>query len=78
MELCSNADQVFVIGGSSVYEQCLDIADFMYITWVHGDFPGDTFFPEVDFSQWEEISKEDCEPDSKNKHPYTFTLYKRK
>lgn len=78
LELSSNADEVFIIGGSSVYNQCLDMADFMYITWVHGEFPGDAFFPEVDFSKWEEISKEDHEPDIKNEHPYTFCLYKRK
>jgi dihydrofolate reductase len=78
LELASNSEQVFVIGGSSVYAQCLDIADRLYITWVHGEFPGDTFFPQVDFNQWVEVSREEHQPDAKNKHPYTFCVYDRK
>ena len=78
LDLASNAEQVFVIGGSSVYSQCVDIADRMYITWVQGEFPGDTFFPQIDFSQWVEISREEHQPDTKNHHPYTFCIYDRK
>jgi len=78
LDLASNSDEVFVIGGSSVYTQCLDIADRMYITWVHGEFPADTFFPRVDFSQWVEIAKEEHQPDAKNEYPYTFCIYDRK
>jgi dihydrofolate reductase len=78
MELCSNADQVFVIGGSAVYQQCLDIADSMHITWVHGEFPADTYFPEIDFSKWNEVSREDYPADEVNKYPYTFSVYEKK
>jgi dihydrofolate reductase len=77
MELCSNADQIFVIGGSAVYRQCLDIADAMFITWVHGSFPADTYFPEIDFSVWKEVSREDCPADQTNLHPYSFTVYEK-
>ena len=77
-ELCSNAEEVFVIGGSWIYEQCLDLADRMYITWVHGEFPGDTFFPEVDYTQWVEISREYHEADEKNQHAYSFVVYDKK
>lgn len=78
LELCSNAEEVFVIGGSSVYEQCFEVADRMFITWVHGEFPGDTFFPEVDYSQWVELSREYHEADEKNQHPYSFVVYDKK
>jgi dihydrofolate reductase len=78
MELSSNADNVFVIGGSAVYQQCLDFADSMYITWVHGEFPADTYFPEIDFSKWNEVSREDCPADEANKYPYTFSVYEKK
>lgn len=77
-ELCSNAEEVFVIGGSSVYEQCLDIADRMYITWVHAKFTGDTFFPEVDYSEWTELSREYHDSDDKNPYPFSFVVYERK
>jgi dihydrofolate reductase len=50
----------------------------MYITWVHGEFSADTYFPEVDFSQWVEASREEHPADEKNPYPYTFSVYERK
>lgn len=39
-------DEVFIIGGSSIYEMFLDKADRIYVTLVHGyDGPGDAHFP---------------------------------
>ncbi|MDD4490619.1 MAG: dihydrofolate reductase [Paludibacter sp.] len=77
LELCSNADQVFVIGGAAVYKQCLDYVDSMYLTWVHGDFKADTYFPEINFSKWKEVSREDHPADEKNDYPYSFSVYER-
>jgi len=77
LELCSNAEHVFVIGGAAVYKQCMDYVDNMYLTWVHGNFKADTYFPDIDFSKWKEISREDHEADDKNKYPYSFTIYER-
>lgn len=77
LELCDNEENVFIIGGGSVYRQALDVADYMYITWVHADFAADAFFPNVDFSKWKEISREDFQPDEKNQHAYSFVTYER-
>jgi dihydrofolate reductase len=77
LELCSNAEQVFVIGGAAVYQQCMDSVDSMYLTWVHGDFKADTYFPEIDFSKWKEVSREDHPADEKNEYPYSFSVYER-
>ena len=76
--LCEHEEQVFIIGGATVYKQCLEKVDSMYITWVHSDFSGDTYFPEVDFDKWEEISREDFDADDINKYPYSFVEYRRK
>lgn len=78
LELSSNSEQVFIIGGSSVYQQGLDYADSLYITWVHGDFTADTFFPEIDFKIWEEVDRVDHEADANHPYPYSFVQYKRK
>ena len=78
IELCSKADHVFVIGGAAVYKQCLDYAETMYLTWVHGQFNADTYFPEIDFSQWNEVSREDYPADDKNPYPYSFSVYDKK
>lgn len=69
----------FIIGGASIYRQFLNHADKLYITWVHEDFEADTFFPALEISEWEILSKEDfMEPDEKNPHPYSYMIYSRK
>ena len=78
IELCENEDQVFIIGGTSVYKQTIDKADALYITWIHSKFTADTYFPEINFDEWEEVSREDFDVDEKNLYPYSFVEYKRK
>ncbi len=76
--LCEHEEKVFIMGGATVYSQCIDKVDSMYITWVHGSFTADTFFPEFNFDEWLEISREDFDADSMNPYPYTFSVYERK
>ena len=76
--LCEHEEQVFIIGGATVYRQSIHKVDYMYITWIHNQFTADTFFPEIDFNEWEEVKHEDHEADEKNAYPYTFSEYKRK
>jgi Dihydrofolate reductase len=78
IDLCKDEDEFFIIGGASIYRQTIDMADTLYITWVHKDFDADTFFPEIDANKWEEISREAHEPDEKNHYPYSFVKYERK
>ena len=78
LELSSNAEKVFVIGGSAIYKQFMDLVETLYITRVHGEFLADTFFPEIDFSNWVEVSREDHKADEKNPYPYSFLVYQRK
>lgn len=78
LELSSNAEKVFVIGGSAIYKQFMDLVETLYITRVHGEFIADTYFPEIDFSNWVEVSREDHVADEKNPYPYSFLVYQRK
>jgi dihydrofolate reductase len=78
LELSSNAEKVFIIGVSAIYKQFMEHAETMYITWVHGEFVADTFFPDIDFSLWNEVSREEHQPDEKNPHSYAFVVYERK
>lgn len=78
IEICKNDEEVFIIGGVSVFKQAIDIADRMYITWVHENFKADAFFPEINFDEWEEICREDHPADDKNPYAYTFSVYERK
>ncbi len=48
-----NGGEVFVAGGASIYEQALPLAERMYLSTIHGDFKGDTFFPAFSGAEWE-------------------------
>jgi dihydrofolate reductase len=77
---CSEADkEIFIMGGTGVYQEALAIADKMYLTHVHTTFnEADTFFPDVDYSQWEVVSTENHAVDEKHIYSYAFVEYKRK
>ena len=65
-------DEPFVIGGEKIYRMALPRADRIYLTRVHAEVEGDTFFPELDKDQWKEVSREFHEQD--DRHPYSFTV----
>ena len=78
LEKVKDQEKVFIIGGGSIYQEALNLADELYLTRVHRNFKGDTFFPEIKMSEWESVHREDCMPDEKNEFPYSFINYKRK
>jgi dihydrofolate reductase len=69
---CGLADEVFVIGGATLYEATLPLADSLYITQINQDFGGDTFFPVFDTNDWFEVEKEDVVDDAKVCFTYSF------
>lgn len=78
-ELAGAKDQeVFVIGGASIYKQSIDFADRLYITRIHATPDGDTSFPEIEESKWNVVSSEDHAKDEKNEYDYSFTIYDRR
>jgi len=78
LELARGDDEVFIAGGANVYEQTLHFADRMYLTRVHAEVEGDTFFPEFDdVTEWKLVDSEHWEADEKNQYPYSFLMYER-
>jgi len=71
-------EEVFVIGGGEVYRHLFDRADRLYVTHVHTDKEGDTFFPEIAEHDWNQLSFESHVADEKNDHDYDFINYERK
>lgn len=51
--------ETFVIGGGAIFEQTIQIADKMYISYVKGDYDGDAFFPEFNEKEWDVEKKEE-------------------
>jgi dihydrofolate reductase len=54
-------DEVFVIGGGSVYAQTIELADTLYLTLVYDDALGDVFFPEYAHLPFSEMVREEHE-----------------
>jgi len=77
LDLCKSEDEVFIVGGAEIYKQSLKLTDHIYLTIVHKSFEGDSVFPEIDKTEWKEISREDFEPDEKNNLPYSFIKFER-
>jgi dihydrofolate reductase len=72
------AKKVCILGGGEIYQQTMELADQLIVTEVHAEFDGDTFFPEIDLTQWEEISRRDYQKDLDNPYDYSFVVYQRK
>lgn len=70
-------EDIFFIGGESIYKQAIDYCDTLYITKIHKKYDADRFFPEItENAGWEKISSENHI--SKMEIPFSFEIYKRK
>jgi dihydrofolate reductase len=77
LSLKQGNDEIMICGGAFVYKQFLSIVDRLYLTYIHQDFEGDTYFPEFNLADWKETSRQDFEPDKKNKYSYSFEVLDR-
>ncbi len=73
----AETEEVFVIGGGSVYKQALDFANRLYITRVHAKPFGDTFFPPIELNKWELKSSQPAIKQPNDECDYTFEIYER-
>ena len=75
---CETDENVFIIGGGSIYRQFMPLADRLYITHVHKKTPADIYFPVIDLKIWKIIEKEDFINTDNGRIPYTYVVYERK
>ncbi|MBN1182691.1 MAG: dihydrofolate reductase [Bacteroidales bacterium] len=78
MKKCNPKKENFIIGGGSIYRQFLPYAQKLYITRIHKSFDADTYFPDINMEEWEEIDTRPGPPDEKNDFTYSYHVYKRK
>ena len=78
LKTCRTEEEVFIIGGASLYREALPLADRLYLTEIEdADQPADTFFPAIDLNVWHEKNRE-CHPtDEKHLYSYCFIDYER-
>ncbi len=72
------AVECFVIGGAKVYEEALLIADRLYETTIDAVLEGDTFFPDIDRTKWQEISIEHHLADERHAYAFSIRVQERK
>ncbi|MBT8145271.1 MAG: dihydrofolate reductase [Gammaproteobacteria bacterium] len=72
------SDEAFVIGGAELYKHALPFVDRMHLTMVHAEVEGDTFFPDFDVEEWEEVDKAHFDADEANPYDYSICVFERR
>ena len=80
LDIARDDDEPFIGGGAHIYRMALEnnLVDRLYITRVHAEVDGDTFFPDIKFDDWKLVSEEHHEADERNQHSFSFLVYERK
>jgi dihydrofolate reductase len=76
LELARGDDEAFIAGGADLYRQALERVRRLYLTRIDRDYPGDTFFPEVELSGWRLVTEEP-HPATATEPPFSFLTYER-
>lgn len=77
-DIVGNSEDIYVIGGSEIYKQFMPVVDVLWQTKIAGDFDGDTFFPQVNWEDWQLVEKIPGIRDEKNKYDHESLKYIRK
>jgi dihydrofolate reductase len=73
-----NEKEVFIIGGGTIYRKTFPLVRKLYITQVHESYEADTFFPDINLADWQEISRENFTDSLQSPHSFSFVVYVRK
>lgn len=71
------AEELAIIGGAQIYALALPRVDRLVVTRVHGQFAGDTYFPEIDWQAWREIERKDHAADERHAYDFSFIVLAR-
>jgi len=78
IQVAAGDDEPFIAGGAQIFEQAIHRADRMYLTRVHAEVEGDTWFPDFDdVSEWQLTDSEHFDAGEKNDYPFSFLTYDR-
>lgn len=74
LKMLENEDEIFIIGGASLFTQTLPFANRLYFTFIEGNFAGDTYFPNWREQDWQEITRSSHKADAHNPYDYHFVV----
>lgn len=69
--------QAWIMGGGEIYTLALPVVDRLYLTEVQAEVPGDTYFPALDMTQWQETERIHHPPDENHPFSFDFVTYAR-
>lgn len=69
--------EAFILGGGMIYAESAHLWDRLYLTEVHTLIEGDTYFPVINYNEYELLFKEEHFKDEKNNFDYTFKIFER-
>lgn len=79
IKLAENDTLSFIIGGGEIYKQGEKFCNKIELTRIHGTFEGaDTFFPEIDATNWKLVTEEYHPKDERHEYAFTYLTYQRK
>jgi len=70
-------ERAFVIGGRALFQLALPMAENLYLTRVLADVSGDVRMPEISWSDWKLVDRQEGLADAENEFPYLFEDYCR-
>lgn len=74
----ADAKEAFVIGGGEIFKQSILRAQRIFLTRVHTQLDGDTYFPEINEKDWKLVSNLDFPTDQKHAFAYSFQIWEHK
>ena len=78
LEQCKEEEEVYIIGGASLYAEALPLADKLNITEIEdSEKEADAFFPPINSEEWKEVQRESHSTDEKHEYAYHFVDYER-
>ncbi|WP_176359696.1 type 3 dihydrofolate reductase [Pseudoalteromonas sp. JB197] len=79
LNLVADVEEVMIIGGGNIYQQFLESAQRLYLTFIDLDVEGDTQFPDYEkAANWQVKDEVQMAADEKNQYSHKFvTLYKK-
>ena len=69
----SNQQEIFIIGGGEIYKQSLDKIQRIYLTRIHKEYKGDTFYPSIPLYDFHLVE----ETKHKGNPSFSFLTYER-
>ena len=79
LQKASMPGERFILGGAQLYAATIDKVDMLHLTELHASFAdADTFFPQINRDEWQEVERIDGQADERNRYSYSFVTLKKK